>query len=250
MPGGTNPGSKRASSSRCQNSSSRGENSHGQDPRRSGARAVWGSDQQMSERNPELIETLILVFERCLGWVWNRARPLPVHLKAGHHDLYEISSITLAIGPAAVDWANVHRETFYNMQREGGISFVVPTALVVTISNGEATNSKPVYLREVHLDVLDYLPVAAALKDKSGIVLRAIQAGGRGADARFRVAFDATHGASFRLLRAARSSGYDGPTRMRIDPGRFAEVLISPWPSARRTLLPPLRRMNSNNLVR
>ena len=176
------------------------------------------------------METALLFLGRVFGWLWERWKPLAVSVTATHHDLYETSSITLAIAPGNIEWGSADRDRFYEMQRTGEVSLVVPTAIVATLSNGESNTARPIYLREVVLRILDYLPEKGALSDKVGIVMRAIQAGGRGADARFDVVFDSTHGSTYRLLRAARSDGYGGPLRMRVDPGRFAEVLICAWP--------------------
>ena len=83
-------------------------------------------------------EAGLLVFERLLGWLWTRWRGAPVGVSASHHDLYETSSITLAVAPNSVEWANVGREAFYAGEAAGDLAFVVPTAIVATVSNGNS----------------------------------------------------------------------------------------------------------------
>lgn len=164
--------------------------------------------------------------ERLGSWLWRTHGPAPVAATLGHNDCYEINAITVALAKAELLDSVESPDSLETLIEAGEIGLVLPAALVATVRNRSSSATQPIYVREVTIDVTDYMPQQHALTGLGGLVVRAVQSGGRGSEAHFTVSFRTRRRAQYDLVRTAVSDGYDGPRRIRIDPGRFGEFVF------------------------
>jgi hypothetical protein len=160
-------------------------------------------------------------------------RPLAIAASFTYNPYYDASSQTfLAVRREDVD-ARSHPYEHCGDSGPGGAPFVAlsasPFVGVVSVSNQALDGSVPVYVTELVLEVTRVSPEQEATAGRQGVFIGNIMAGGRGSEGRFEVRIATRSKLTLPLFSQCSAHDGQGRLQLRIEPGRYAEIMLRVW---------------------